>query len=198
MVLPSLAPLAVISESAETEGDKADFAENPPVRILPFTLSAREMLVVEDERIVAELIRGVLREDGHTVDIVCDGNEGLLRLSEKPYDLIVCGLRVPRFSGLTFYETLINRSTRGRGEGSASALAAGEMGQDVLPNVLFITGDTLAELTIRFLEGSGLPWLAKPFRVEELRSAIAGALSSNIMPTENATHATQVSGRSAP
>ena len=45
-------------------------------------------------------------------------------------------------------------------------------GSPVRDKILFITGDTLALRTIEFLEPNGLPYLAKPFLVEELKLAV--------------------------
>jgi len=44
--------------------------------------------------------------------------------------------------------------------------------------LMFVTGDTLAPRTLEFLEKSGLPFLAKPFLVEELKAVVEQALSA--------------------
>jgi FixJ family two-component response regulator len=44
--------------------------------------------------------------------------------------------------------------------------------------LLFVTGDTMAPRTIEFLKSSGLPYLAKPFLVEELKEAVSNALAT--------------------
>jgi DNA-binding response OmpR family regulator len=43
--------------------------------------------------------------------------------------------------------------------------------------VLFVTGDTMGPRTMEFLKSSGLPYLAKPFLVEELKEAVRQALA---------------------
>ena len=42
--------------------------------------------------------------------------------------------------------------------------------------LLFVTGDTMSPRTLEFLKSSGLPYLAKPFLVEELKEAVRQAL----------------------
>jgi DNA-binding response OmpR family regulator len=66
----------------------------------------------------------------------------------------VCDLRMPRLDGPAFYEALIRA------------------GSPVQNQLLFVTGDTLAPRTMQFLEKSKLPYLAKPFLVEELKLAV--------------------------
>ena len=112
------------------------------------------ILVVEDEPSVAQLIVDVLREEGHQVEAVLESQEGLARLSRAHYDLVVCDLRMPRLDGPAFYEALIRS------------------GSPVQDHILFVTGDTLAPRTMQFLEKSKLPYLAKPFLVEELKLAV--------------------------
>ena len=40
------------------------------------------------------------------VDRASDGLEALERLREKPYDLIICDLKMPRLDGTQFYREL--------------------------------------------------------------------------------------------
>jgi len=112
------------------------------------------ILVVEDEPTVAQLIVDVLREEGHHAEAALDSQDGLTRISRNPYDLVICDLRMPRLDGPAFYDALVRS------------------GSPVRDKILFTTGDTLAPRTIEFLEPNGLPYLAKPFLVEELKLAV--------------------------
>jgi signal transduction histidine kinase/CheY-like chemotaxis protein len=112
------------------------------------------ILVVEDEPTVAQLIVDVLREEGHQVEAVLDSQEGLTRLSRAGYDLIICDLRMPRLDGPAFYDALVHSGSAAR------------------DRLMFITGDTLAPRTMKFLRSSKLSYLAKPFLVEELKLAV--------------------------
>ena len=44
--------------------------------------------------------------------------------------------------------------------------------------ILFVTGDTMSPRTLEFLKSSGLPYLAKPFLVEELNEAVRHAFAA--------------------
>jgi len=127
---------------------------------------SRRFLVVEDEPTVAQLIVDVLREEGHRVDAVLDSQEGLMRLSRGEYDLVICDLRMPRLDGPAFYDALVRA------------------GSPMRDKIIFITGDTLAPRTLKFLESKNLPYLAKPFLVEELKLAVHGLLSGSHNQTE--------------
>jgi DNA-binding response OmpR family regulator len=57
------------------------------------------ILVVEDEESIRQLVQILLEGAGHDTDGVGSGAEGLERLSEEPYDLVVLDLMLGRISG---------------------------------------------------------------------------------------------------
>jgi len=118
------------------------------------------IVVVEDEPTVAQLISDVLAEEGHHVEAVLDGAKGLRRVLDEPCDLVICDLKMPRLDGQAFYEALLEAKSPARNR------------------VLFITGDTLSRRTLDFLDRHRLPYVAKPFQVEELKRAVHQVLES--------------------
>ncbi len=137
---------------------RAALAEKQLPETAPTRGPAGRILVVEDEPTVAQLIADVLREEGHQVEAVMDSQEGLNCIARTRYDLVICDLRMPRLDGPAFYEALVRA------------------GSPVQHKIMFITGDTLAPRTLEFLEPHGLPYLAKPFLVEELKLAVSRML----------------------
>jgi CheY-like chemotaxis protein len=116
------------------------------------------VLVVEDEPTVARLIADVLQDEGLDVEVLLDGREGLRRIAERRFDLVICDMRMPGLDGQQFYRQLAK---------SGSALRH---------SFLFVTGDVVAPATQAFLEQNHLPHLAKPFRVEELTERVREVL----------------------
>lgn len=57
------------------------------------------ILVVEDERRLAELLKDGLAGEGFAVDLAHDGREGLWLATENPYDVIVLDVMLPRLNG---------------------------------------------------------------------------------------------------
>ncbi len=101
-----------------------------------------------------QLIVDVLGEEGHRVEAVRDSQEGLTRVSRNRYDLVICDLRMPRLDGPAFFDALVRA------------------GSPLAERIIFITGDTLGPRTLEFLESRRVPYLAKPFLVEELKIAV--------------------------
>jgi carbon storage regulator CsrA len=56
-------------------------------------------LVVEDDDNERELLAGCLRVSGFDVDTAADGLQAMVRLTEKPHDVVLLDIRMPRFDG---------------------------------------------------------------------------------------------------
>ena len=117
------------------------------------------VLVVEDEPALASAVRDAFVDAGFAVDRAGDGEEGLARVAENHYDLIVCDLKMPRVDGIRFYRAMT---------AATPALAR---------RVIFVTGDVAGTDAERFLEDSGCRWLSKPFRLGDLLRAAREALA---------------------
>ena len=121
-------------------------------------VGTRTVLVIEDEPTVAQLIADVLHDEGFRVDTVSNGREARRRAATEEFDLVICDMKMPDFDGAQFYQAL-------------------ERAKNPLRHkFLFVTGDVLAGHTRKFLDESGIPYLAKPFRVEELLEKVGQVL----------------------
>lgn len=58
-----------------------------------------ELLVVEDERRMLELLRKGLSREGHRVACAGDGCEGLQKIRENRFDVVILDLMMPRMNG---------------------------------------------------------------------------------------------------
>jgi DNA-binding response OmpR family regulator len=64
------------------------------------------LLLVEDERALAQALDDALREEGWVVDLASDGREGLRMALIGQYDVVVLDIMLPRMSGYTVVKTL--------------------------------------------------------------------------------------------
>jgi len=123
----------------------------PPVLERPSSAGAgASVLLVEDEAALGAAVAEALADAGFAVQLAEDGLEALERVRARPYDLIVCDLKMPRLDGAAFYRRLA----------SDDPVMAGK--------VLFVTGDVAGTDAERFLEETGCRWLPKPFRLRDL------------------------------
>ena len=64
------------------------------------------ILVVEDNRLVRELVSNVLRLEGHEVVEACDGVIALEMLQTLRFDLVITDFVMPKLKGIKFLEQL--------------------------------------------------------------------------------------------
>src|SRR5258708_15471976 len=60
-----------------------------------------QVLVVEDERRMAQLLRQGLEEEGHSVVVAGNGKDGLGMAESHPFDAIVLDVMLPEMDGFT-------------------------------------------------------------------------------------------------
>ncbi len=65
-----------------------------------------QVLVVEDERRMAELLRQGLEEEGHSVVLAGDGKEGLAMAESHAFDAIVLDIMLPGLDGFSLARKL--------------------------------------------------------------------------------------------
>ena len=65
-----------------------------------------QVLVVEDERRMAELLRQGLEEEGHSVILAGDGKEGLAMAESHSFDIIVLDVMLPGIDGFSIARKL--------------------------------------------------------------------------------------------
>ncbi len=66
----------------------------------------KRVLVVDDSYSAREIQRSILEVENYTVETAADGIEGLDRLKEQRFHLIITDIKMPRMDGLTFVENL--------------------------------------------------------------------------------------------
>lgn len=110
------------------------------------------ILVVEDERRLANLIRRALEEEGHVVDVAHDGAEGLDVATATDYDLLVLDLMLPQLDGIEIAKRL--RASK----------------NDV--RILMLTARDAVEDRVQGLESGADDYLMKPFSFSELLARV--------------------------
>jgi two-component system NtrC family sensor kinase len=112
------------------------------------------LLVVEDDEVVRTMVVRVLEKAGYQVDTGTDGLDALEKIQSAGFDLVICDVRMPRLGGIDLYRRLAS------------------VGAEIPARFLFITGDTVSAETIGFIEENGIPYLGKPFEIQDLLTAV--------------------------
>jgi DNA-binding response OmpR family regulator len=114
------------------------------------------ILVVEDERRLAYLLRRVLLEERHTVDLAHDGEAGLDLALSDTYDVVILDLMLPGIDGIEICRQM--RAER------------------IMAPVLMLTARGAVEDRVMGLNVGADDYLTKPFAMEELLARINALL----------------------
>ncbi len=106
------------------------------------------ILVIEDEKTVANYIAKGLKEAGHNVDCSYDGKDGLFMATTENYDVLIVDRMLPELDGLKVIKTL--RATNN----NTPALILSAMGE--------------VDDRVTGLKSGGDDYLVKPFAFSEL------------------------------
>lgn len=113
-------------------------------------MAKMRILIVEDEKTLANLIKQGFEEEGFAVDVAYDGEDGLFFAQNNIYDCIVLDIMLPVIDGITILKKLReqNNST---------------------PIIMLTAKDTVKDKVLGLDSGSD-DYLTKPFSFEELLS----------------------------
>lgn len=106
------------------------------------------ILLVEDEKYMAQALEQVLQKNNYTVDLAYDGEYGLDCALSGIYDVIVLDIMLPKMNGLEVLKSL--RKER------------------VSTPVLLLTAKSETQDKVTGLDLGADDYLAKPFKTEEL------------------------------
>jgi len=138
---------------------RSDNQENEPAaNRQDMTPAAANLLIVEDEESIRRVMARYLESSGYTVSQAADGEQAYAMILGNNYDLIICDIRMPRLSGDALYSRLKQREPQKNSR------------------FLIITGDLVSGESAQFLKETALPYLSKPFEMEELAKKVAAVI----------------------
>ena len=114
------------------------------------------ILVVEDEKKIANFIKRGLKEEGYAVDISADGEEGHFLASTNDYDLLILDLMLPKMDGLSLCRKLRQ--------------------EKMTVPIIMLTAKTSVGDKVAGLDSGADDYLTKPFAFEELLARIRAVL----------------------
>lgn len=112
------------------------------------------ILVVDDDPVVTRMLSRVLSD--YVVVVAESGRDGLERLEQDAFDVVLCDLNMPGMSGMDFYE------------------AARAADPERASRIVFMTGGALTAESYEFLSRLPNSWLEKPFDLGALRRLVLG------------------------
>ena len=119
------------------------------------------ILVIDDDRIVHELVKRGLQKDGLDVSSATNAAEGLKAIERCPPDVVLLDIMLPGVSGLDVFQQIRQVDRR-------------------LP-VVFITAGTDTTTTIRAMQLGGFDYVTKPLDLTSLANVVERAIETHQM-----------------
>ncbi len=107
-----------------------------------------KILLVEDERKVANIIKKGFEEEGLAVDIAEDGNKALELVSSSDYDLIILDIMLPGKDGIEVLKDIRNKG--------------------ISKPIMMLTAKDTTQDKVKGLDAGADDYITKPFAFEEL------------------------------
>ena len=115
------------------------------------------ILVIDDELVMCELLRDLLKDKGYEVKYVLSGEEGIKVSKENNFDLIMTDLKIPDIDGITVLQEIKKF--------------------DPDSMVIVITGYPSFETIQAALRHGAYDYVTKPFNIEEIAFVIKRAVA---------------------
>ncbi len=106
------------------------------------------ILIVEDEKEIAEMIKKGLSKAGYIIDSAYDGKKGFFMAKTEPYAVIILDIMLPEMDGVTLCKKLREL--------------------EINSFIIMLTARDLVEDKIHGLEAGADDYITKPFSFEEL------------------------------
>jgi len=123
------------------------------------------LLLVDDEKIALRNLEHVLAKEGHQVTSTQSGSHALDLLDSQPFDLVLTDMKMDKVDGMQ----LLRRCKA----------------QHPDIEVIMITGFATLESAVAAMKEGAFHYIAKPFRLDEVRQTVAEALEKIRLKREN-------------
>lgn len=144
-------------------------SDSPKIKAVCEVVEMR-ILLVEDDPMIAQAIKGALADEMYTVEQVANGRDALMMLSVNEYGFLLLDLGLPGVDGMTVLRTL-----RTNAEGQKKNI----------PVIILTARDGLDD-RLEGLDAGADDYLVKPFHMSELLARIRAVLRRKNQTTENA------------
>lgn len=120
-------------------------------------MNKKRILIVDDDEIVVQLVKEILEGQGFETEVARDGMEGLEKIKQNEYDVIISNGEMPQMKGDDLY------------------LEVQKLSQDLAKRIIFLSG-----IITDFIRSTGNRFLAKPFSHKQLIEVVQDTIASDM------------------
>lgn len=121
-------------------------------------MKKHKIIIIEDEKKIARFLELELKHEGYEVDLSYDGREGLEKINNGDFDLVLLDLMLPSLSGMEICRRVRKNSD--------------------IPIIMLTAKDQVMD-KVMGLDLGAHDYITKPFAIEELLARMRGILRRN-------------------
>lgn len=144
-------------------------------RFTESNFSSAHILVVDDELSMREFLTILLEREGYTVESAANAESAMTLMDGQNFNLIISDVNMPGLDGIGLLEIIKKQSPD--------------------TEVLMITAFSTTEQAVEAMKFGAYDYIAKPFKVEELKLLVMNALDKQRLVRENTILKTKVNSR---
>jgi DNA-binding NtrC family response regulator len=122
------------------------------------------ILIIDDEKAIRKTLGEILSYEGYKIEEAMDGEEGLKKFKEKPFDVVLCDIKMPKIDGIEFLEK------------------AREINTDI--PIIMISGHGNIETAVEAVKKGAFDYISKPPDLNRLLITIRNAMDKTSLVTE--------------
>ncbi|WP_192349504.1 sigma-54 dependent transcriptional regulator [Algoriphagus sp. Y33] len=123
-----------------------------------------KILIIDDEKVIRATLREILEYEKYSVTEAQDGEEGLAKLQEEDFDLVLCDVKMPKMDGIEVLE-------------KAKAL-------EKSPQFIMISAHGSIETAVEATKKGAFDFIPKPPDLNRLLLTVRNALDKKNLVTE--------------
>lgn len=132
------------------------------------------ILVIDDEDSMCNFMEIMLTKEGYAVETTTRGTEGVVRLKDRNYDLVIADLNMPEMTGI---DVLRQVKTFKREQ-----------------EFIVMTAYASVDSAIEAMKQGAADYITKPFKIDEIKLVIEKTINRRKLQDENATLKRQLQG----
>lgn len=122
------------------------------------------ILIIDDEKAIRKTLSEILSYEGYKIEEAGDGEEGLKKLKEKEFDVVLCDIKMPKIDGIEFLEK------------------SREINSDT--PIIMISGHGTIETAVEAVKKGAYDYISKPPDLNRLLITIRNAMDKNQLVAE--------------
>lgn len=115
-----------------------------------------DILIIDDELVIIEAVTKIAESEGYQIDSCSNAIDGLKKLKNYKYKLILCDIMMPEMNGFQLLHEVRSEA--------------------IDTNIVMITGFSTVENAVKSLHNGAIDFIPKPFTFDEIISSISRGL----------------------